>query len=267
MKIFISWSGDYSKSVAELLRDWIRCVLQTSEPWVSSQDLERGTVWFSELRDSLDKSRAGIICLTQENKVRPWILFEAGAIFKGLEENRICTFLADLEPKDVGQPLAQFNHTMPTKDGLRSLVTTLNRQLERRLDDRILQQVFETYWPSFVKDFNEIQKPVPTQDSAPRKDSDILGEILDATRSIGARVASLEQQSGRAVRLTPSDVWQERLSLTPDMFADEFKLKHLLKQLLARDLPEREIRIAIERVAPDSNSAHYANEVLSALCK
>ena len=53
MKIFISWSGDYSKQCAEILRDWIKCTLQASEPWISSQDIDKGTLWFSEISGQL----------------------------------------------------------------------------------------------------------------------------------------------------------------------------------------------------------------------
>lgn len=113
VKVFISWSGARSKEVAELMRDWIRCVLQVTRPWISTRDLDRGSIWFGEINEQLKDTGIGIICLTQENKNRPWILFEAGALMKGLTVNRVCTFLIDLEPKDVEDPLAQFNHTFP----------------------------------------------------------------------------------------------------------------------------------------------------------
>jgi hypothetical protein len=49
MNIFISWSGERSKRVAELLRTWTQCVIQAIEPFVSSEDLDRGTLWFTEI--------------------------------------------------------------------------------------------------------------------------------------------------------------------------------------------------------------------------
>lgn len=113
MKIFISWSGRRSQAVAEMLNDWIKCVLQASRPWLSTRDIDRGALWFSEIHDQLRDTSVGIICLTQENKERPWILFESGALAKGLSSNRVCTFLIDLKPSDLQDPLAQFNHTSP----------------------------------------------------------------------------------------------------------------------------------------------------------
>jgi hypothetical protein len=194
MKVFISWSGARSKEVAELMRDWIRCVLQVTRPWISTRDLGRGSIWFGELNEQLKDTGVGIICLTQENKNRPWILFEAGALMKGLTVNRVCTFLIDLETKDIEDPLAQFNHTFPTKSSMFSLVDTLNNQLGiQSLDQRTLQNVFETYWPQFKEKFDYILKTVESAPEAkPREDTDILAEILANTRSLSNRISLLE---------------------------------------------------------------------------
>ncbi len=43
MNIFISWSGTLSKSVAILLRDFLKKVIQATNPFVSSEDIAKGT--------------------------------------------------------------------------------------------------------------------------------------------------------------------------------------------------------------------------------
>src|SRR5258708_7792508 len=101
MKVFISWSGGLSKRIAELLKNWLPEVLQNVEPWVSSEDIEKGTVWFGELSKRLDEISVGIICVTQENMNAPWILFEAGALSKGREQARVCPLVIDLEPPNL----------------------------------------------------------------------------------------------------------------------------------------------------------------------
>ncbi|MEC3887414.1 toll/interleukin-1 receptor domain-containing protein [Xanthomonas campestris] len=194
MKVFLSWSGNRSRAVANLLSDWLACVIQAARPWVSSRDLDRGSLWFGEINDQLKDTSVGVICLTQENKNRPWILFEAGALAKGLSTSRVCTFLIDLEPKDIEDPLAQFNHTFPSRESVLSLVRTLNASLgANALDNRIVEQVFETYWPQFEERFVEILKTTeqapPTK---PRPKEDLLGEILENTRYLSTRLRRLE---------------------------------------------------------------------------
>ena len=180
MNVFLSWSGDRSKAVAELLDRWLQCVIQAVDPWMSSKDIDRGTLWFSEVNDQLQNTSIGIICLTQENKVKPWILFEAGALAKGLSESRVCTFLIDLEPTDIGAPLSQFNHTSPTQDSLWGLIVTLNNSLkEKGLKEKILDQVFNTYWPQFYSEFQKIITDTPAVETVEKRtDDDILLEIL-----------------------------------------------------------------------------------------
>lgn len=196
MKVFISWSGQRSKAVAELISDWIKCVIQVSRPWISTRDIDRGAIWFSEISDQLKNTSAGIICLTQENKDKPWILFETGALAKGLSTSRVCTFLVDLQPSDLEDPLAQFNHTMPEKSSMWELVRSLNGCVaEQGLDERILEQVFKTYWPQFESGFNlALQTNKPIIDVAPRPESDILAEILNNTRNLSHRVREIESR-------------------------------------------------------------------------
>lgn len=196
MKVFLSWSGNRSRAVANLLSDWIACVIQAARPWVSSRDLDRGSLWFGEINDQLKDTSVGVICLTQENKNRPWILFEAGALAKGLSTSRVCTFLIDLEPKDIEDPLAQFNHTFPNRESVLSLVRTLNASLgSGALDNRIVEQVFETYWPQFEERFSEILKTTEqAPPSKPRPKEDLLGEILENTRYLSTRLRRLEHE-------------------------------------------------------------------------
>lgn len=196
MKVFVSWSGSRSKAVAELLSDWIKCVLQATRPWISTRDIDRGALWFSEISDQLKDTTVGIVCLTQENKNKPWILFEAGALAKGLSSNRVCTFLIDLKPSDLEDPLAQFNHTLPEKESVWELVRTLNGCLgANSLDERILDQVYATYWNQFEKKFKEALKLYPpVEKHEPRSEKNLLAEILDNTRFLSHKIRTLESR-------------------------------------------------------------------------
>lgn len=245
MKVFISWSGRRSKLVAELMSDWIKCVLQASRPWISTRDIDRGSIWFTEISDQLRDTAVGIVCLTQENKLKPWILFEAGALAKGLSTNRVCTFLIDLMPPDIEDPLAQFNHTLPEKDSMWELVRSLNSTLDMAaLDERILSQVFETYWPQFELKFKDVldlsRDQVPVE---PRSETSILEEILSNTRSLTSRVGRLENQ-------TKNDIYYARASRAHGQLRDmlisgaplEMVFDFCNKNEIPPSLVEREIR-------------------------
>ncbi|HDG1677317.1 TPA: TIR domain-containing protein [Kluyvera ascorbata] len=197
MKVFISWSGQRSKVVAEIFSDWLKCVIQASQPWISTRDIDRGAIWFSEINDKLKDVSVGVVCLTQENKNKPWILFETGALAKGLTTNRVCTFLIDLNPEDLQDPLAQFNHTTPNKNSVWELIRTINACLvDKALDERILKQVFDTYWPQFEQKFEKALNDTPPDEVIPpRSEQDILSEILNNTRTLNQRVRALENNS------------------------------------------------------------------------
>lgn len=213
MKVFLSWSGDRSREVANLLNDWLCCVIQAARPWISTRDLDRGSLWFGEINDQLKETSVGIICLTQENKNRPWILFEAGALAKGLSTSRVCTLLIDLEPKDIEDPLAQFNHTFPNKDSMLGLVRTLNNSLSNNsLDSRILEQVFSTYWPQFEERFKQaLAGTESTSPTKPRPKEDMLGEILENTRLLSSRIRKLEYETERSL----SRLREESVDISP----------------------------------------------------
>lgn len=109
MKVFISWSGELSQLVALCLRSWIHDVIQIAEPYVSSEDLEKGSRWFAEVDKELGICEFGITCLTRENMNKPWVLFEAGAMSRSINSARVTPLLVDLTPADLSGPLAQSN--------------------------------------------------------------------------------------------------------------------------------------------------------------
>lgn len=216
VKVFISWSGQRSKVVAELFSDWLKCVIQASQPWISTRDIDRGAIWFSEINDKLKDVSVGVVCLTQENKNKPWILFETGALAKGLTTNRVCTFLIDLNPEDLQDPLAQFNHTTPNKNSVWELTRTINACLvEKALDERILKQVFDTYWTQFEKQFEKaLNDNPPVEVVPPRSEQDILTEILNNTRTLNQRVRMLENNTSNYYD-DPNDIKEETINRLP----------------------------------------------------
>jgi hypothetical protein len=118
MKLFISWSGDRSKALATLLRDRLPLILHYVEPWLSQLDIEAGDRWALEVAKELDACTFGVTCVTPENIASPWILFEAGALAKSMQEGRVIPLLMDLEFSEISGPLAQFQAKKTDKEGI-----------------------------------------------------------------------------------------------------------------------------------------------------
>ena len=182
MKVFISYSGQRSAAVADALRYWLPKVIQALEPWISADDIEKGTRWRSGLASELEQSSVGIICLTRDNLNSTWIHFEAGALSKQQQNTYVCTFLFDLEPTDVREPLAQFQATKAQKDDLRKLLSTINNVLgDSKLSESELSESFDVWWPRLAERLKAV--PPSTDYQQPiRGDREILEEILELVR-------------------------------------------------------------------------------------
>lgn len=199
MNIFLSWSGDKSRLVAEKTKDFIQYLLQRVTPWISTHDIHKGTIWFDEINNQLAKINAGIVFLTNDNKNNPWILFESGALAKGLSSSRVYVVLVDLEPKDIQPPLSQFNATSITnKDDFRKLMFSINSSLDdSKLNEIVFEKVFNKFWDDFKAEIDDINKnfPVGNVPSEARSEANMLEEILYAVRGMGARVSKLENNN------------------------------------------------------------------------
>lgn len=183
-KVFISWSGDLSRQLAEALQLWLPGVLQFVRPYFTPTDIEKGTKWASEIAGELESSEIGIICITKENLTEPWILFESGALSKNLEKSRVCTLLFGIDPTDLKGPLTTFQSTRFEKKEFRKLVSTINNAGgENKLDDSVLDQVFNMWWEKLKKQIEDIILNYKgTDESEQRSERDLLEEILGLSR-------------------------------------------------------------------------------------
>jgi hypothetical protein len=187
MDIFITWSGIRSLAVAEALREYLPLVVNDFNPWLSKTSIDKGANWGTELTRALTNARAGIICLTPNNLAEPWILFEAGAIAKTVEEKPLaCTLLIDLKSSDLTGPLALFQDTKLTREDLLHLVKTLNNALgEDALKESQIEKTFDLVWPKLKEKLDDIP-PDKAEQRPHRTERDMLEEILDTVRSRSA---------------------------------------------------------------------------------
>ncbi len=199
-KVFISWSGDLSRKLGEALRTWLPASLQYVKPYFTPEDIEKGAKWNTEIAKELETSNVGIICLTQDNTEKPWILFEAGALSKSIDKARVCTLLFNIETADVKGPLTSFQSTRFAKDDFKRLVGTINNTAgDAKLESSVLDSVFDMWWPRLEAQVTEI---ISSHDKGGRKERrserDILEEVLELTRMSVSRQERSPRFSERA---------------------------------------------------------------------
>ena len=189
MKVFISWSGERSKELANLLRRWLPGVIQAVRPYFSPDDIAKGSRWSTDVAKELSESRVGIICLTPENLEAPWVQFEAGALSKNLDQSRVCPILFELDPADITGPLVQFQSSRFEKGDIERVVRMINEELEdRSLPPSVLESVFEMWWPKLKDEADSIlAKSVKSKQAGKRSTRDLLEEILQLTRASNGR--------------------------------------------------------------------------------
>ncbi|PPD04185.1 MAG: hypothetical protein CTY29_06690 [Methylobacter sp.] len=162
----------------------------------------------------------------------------------------ICTFLIDLKPEDLQDPLGQFNHTTADKSSVWELARTINDCLgDKSLDERILNQVFDTYWPQFETKFKAALKDNPPEEVVPpRTEQDILSEILSNTRSLSHRIRELESEAhfkSRNVKEMDFDR-KPTMEIIKMLESGKYSESEIAKMLADYDMPESYARELVE---------------------
>ena len=184
--VFISWSGERSQMAAEALRKWLPIVLPASKPWMSKEDIQKGSRGLEEVAKALDGMRIGIVCLTPENLDAHWILYEAGALAKTLgEKARVCTFLlGGLNNQEITPPLGLFQWTKADdmKD-IGKLIHDINKALDPPSEaEDTLDTRFGAVWPILEKKLSAI--PVASAVAKPTREvPEMVAEILELSRT------------------------------------------------------------------------------------
>jgi Predicted nucleotide-binding protein containing TIR-like domain/TIR domain len=186
MRVFLSWSGQASRIVAEALRDWLPSVIQAIEPWLSSEDIPLGGRWQTKIAERLETSSVVIVCLTRENATATWLTYEAGALSQ--LNTVVCPYLLDLEPPEVSGPLSQFQCAKADRQDTLALLRILNVRTVYPLQNDLLTRVFELHWPSLQTRLDEIRRTLPDA-PLPRSIDEKIDEMLLLLRQLVERRA------------------------------------------------------------------------------
>ncbi|MFW2574125.1 MULTISPECIES: toll/interleukin-1 receptor domain-containing protein [Serratia] len=263
MKIFISWSGNDSLKIAKILRDWIPNVIQAVKPYVSAEDIDKGTRWAADISKELDDSLYGIICLTKNNISAPWINFEAGALSKKVDKSKLSPFLFKIKPSEVTGPILQFQHTRSDdKEDILKLLSSINKQGDFLTSERLVNS-FEQWWPTLDSELSKIVEPEAETKEAtkPSKGSSnieiqnlshIVESLLDISRTNHQLLRSPEVLlpedyvrkvlGGNSTRDMPLD------NVASDLVESLDNLSRLRRRMLRGQIDERNINNYLEEL-------------------
>lgn len=190
LPVFLSWSGERSRALAEALRDWLPEVIVLIKPWFSEKDIDKGSRWSTELAEQLSTTDLAVICVTPENTESAWMLFEAGSLGKS-REARLWVYSPD-SAMPSSSPLRQFQCVTADEEGTRALVASIAAKVlpsEARLG--FLTRQFDRCWPDLRMILEQVRASRPTVRVSRRMNAEeMVMRGPDILRSLATKTAA-----------------------------------------------------------------------------
>lgn len=114
----------------------------------------------TELSMRLENTSFGILVVTPDNTVAPWLIFEAGALSKDLKQGRVIPYLIGVEVNELLGPLGQFQAIPANQGGTLRLVRAINSIAPAPAPEDVFVQRFSAFWPDLEQCLNAIADQV-----------------------------------------------------------------------------------------------------------
>lgn len=193
MKVFISWSGTRSKALANAIKDWIPDIVQHAEPWVSDKDISAGERWAQKIAGELESSNFGILCITPENLSSEWILFEAGALSKAMQDAKVIPLLFGLELSELSGPLSQFQALKVDEQGMIDTLKAINNASENKTKENTIENLVPALWSGLQEKLNAIPAIAETEKHM-RPQSEIMEDLVSQVRGLNSRMRDFDPE-------------------------------------------------------------------------
>lgn len=163
-RIFISWSGVRSKAIANQLHTYLRHISHSIEPWVSDIDIAAGEPWWLAVDSALALSTIGLVCVTADNVTSPWLLYEAGALVRGVPSGGrrlLVPLLFDITPAALPAPLRPFQVETLDSAGWGRLVRRICELSGDKRDRLETDRLSDALWPQLLSSLDKIREQFP----------------------------------------------------------------------------------------------------------
>ena len=170
----------------------------------------------------LEASNFGIICVTRDNVDQPWVLFEAGALAKSLQDAKVIPLLLDLDLSDLSGPLAQFQAKKVDKAGVHEVVRSINQSAPDAVPPERMDQLFEALWQQLEAEISSIPEGESSKHRRPQ--AEVLEELVAGVRGLDVRFRE-------TLEMAPDlDYRRRRRRLHPGMFEDMIHMTHVMAE-------------------------------------
>ncbi len=158
MDLLLVGYGTIGKRVAHFLSSWVPLIFENKINVLAPENIPLEKDGFKKICHLLDEIDFGVICLTSDNLTNSLVNFEAGALYR----KNMFTLLCDLISKDFdnSEPLYYYEHAMFTKNGIKELITQINRSLpeNQTLSEKTIDESFNKNWKILELGFTQIRE-------------------------------------------------------------------------------------------------------------
>lgn len=153
--VFISWSGEWGRELAEFLRKRM-FNFPPLEGWVSSLDIPKGSDWYNTTMSALQIAKFGVVCLTPGASQSSWLNFETGLLVGRLNHIKIIRFGGRLiQPLDRYQAIEGTNR----EDWITLLEDMAELKTKTKEEQDLCRMFVNSRFPELEQKRNELNRP------------------------------------------------------------------------------------------------------------
>ncbi|OII10511.1 hypothetical protein BIU97_10310 [Curtobacterium sp. MCBA15_009] len=251
MKIFISWSGEPERAVAEALKAALPtlCAVEV-DVFVSSKSIAKGADGIEVINAELRSAAYGVVLISKSNQEAPWLNYEGGWLASlGCP---VSTVLLDLRISDITTPLAprqatNFEDENDMADLLKQVATAANKNLP----DQAFEALLAVVWPSI----RDSWKPLEGDDGNEpiRSDSDMLSELVERVRRIEQTGEAAFSLNRKRSEFSQPDVSEPRIKTSSRVLYEKLRsdrFARLVKEMVDSD-PQAGAALVSARISDD----------------
>jgi hypothetical protein len=134
--VFLSWSGQQSKMVAEFLKELIEDVVYGSKVYFSDKDIKTGEDWRASIDEAIKSSIFGFVIMTKENQNSSWLNYEAGSLASEFDK-RVSALLVNISGEELGDhPLKKYQFDFFNQEKLPNIIEDIAYKIEGSSHDK-----------------------------------------------------------------------------------------------------------------------------------